>query len=148
MSFTYFIFTIYFIAIVMDNAANCDTLAQYLGLLLWDKYKIHFHPENNRIRCLAHVVNLVVQAILKELDEAEAAELHDYYLDNKDAPLHYDEDEDEDLMAMEAEMDVEVNDVVNIDIDDLPEDSSKFSSVKKVLHSLQCRHVNSPAYFT
>ncbi|THU91229.1 hypothetical protein K435DRAFT_572732, partial [Dendrothele bispora CBS 962.96] len=59
------------IAIVMDNASSCDTMAHALGLLLSKRYSIHFHPENNRIRCLAHVVNLVVQAILKALDEVD-----------------------------------------------------------------------------
>ncbi|KAJ3831358.1 hypothetical protein F5878DRAFT_549656, partial [Lentinula raphanica] len=97
------LYVLYFIAIVMDNASACDTLADALGKLLHDKYGIHFHSENNRIRCLAHVVNLVVQAILKALDEAESSDDVDYFLLNKDQPIHYNEEEDEQLKEMEGE---------------------------------------------
>ncbi|KAJ3753352.1 ribonuclease H-like domain-containing protein, partial [Lentinula raphanica] len=67
------------------------------------KYGIHFHSENNRIRCLAHVVNLVVQAILKALDEAESSDDVDYFLLNKDQPIHYNAEDDEELKEMEGE---------------------------------------------
>ena len=54
------------------------------------------------IRCIAHVINLVVQAFLFAIDEVEDdPENVDYY--NKDLPIHYDIEEDEELTAMENE---------------------------------------------
>ncbi|KAF5332385.1 hypothetical protein D9758_018913 [Tetrapyrgos nigripes] len=67
-------------------------------------------PENNRIRCMAHVVNLIVQATLKVMEEAESPDDVDYYFFHKDQPIHYDEADDEDLQAMEAERDNDGND--------------------------------------
>lgn len=118
----------------MDNASACDTLAETLGKLLFDKYGIHFHSENNRIRCLAHIVNLVVQAILKALDEADSSDEVDYFLLHKDLPIHYDEDEDEELKEMESE---EVGeDEVQTDGDsvdaDIPPDVATMSALKRV----------------
>lgn len=54
------------------------------------------------IRCIAHVINLIVQAFLFAINEVDNnPEEVDYY--NKDLPIHYDVDEDEELMAMENE---------------------------------------------
>ena len=44
------------------------------------------------IRCVAHVINLVVQAFLFGLGEAEDPEIFDWFEANKDAPIHYDPD--------------------------------------------------------
>ncbi|KAJ3793687.1 hypothetical protein GGU11DRAFT_691287 [Lentinula aff. detonsa] len=125
---------IYFLAIVMDNASACDTLAETLGKLLFDRYGIHFHPENNRIRCLAHIVNLIVQAILKALDEVDSSDDIDYFLLHKDLPMHYDEDEDEELKEMESE--VVGKDEAQIDSDtaddDLPPNVGSMSVLKRV----------------
>jgi hypothetical protein len=127
----------YFLAITMDNASSCDTLAQALGKLLHDKYRIHFHEDNNLIRCLAHVVNLVAQAILKALDDADSSDDIDYYLLHRDQPFHYNEDDDEDLREMEAEI-VDV-DELNADVDDfdsdLPDNVSSLSPVQRVSSS-------------
>jgi hypothetical protein len=89
----------------MDNASVCDVLARSAGVLLLQKYGLQFHPQNARIRCLAHVVNLVVQAILAELDEADDPEQEDYYIPNKHIPFHYDLDDDEEVRQMENEAD-------------------------------------------
>jgi len=62
-------------------------------------------PDNAQIRCLAHVVNLVVQKILAVLDEADDPELNDYYEMMKDLPVHYDADNDEALKEFENEKD-------------------------------------------
>jgi hypothetical protein len=59
----------------MDNTSNCNVLARVLGILLMERYGISFHSDIARIRCLAHVVNIVVQTILMELDKAEDPEL-------------------------------------------------------------------------
>ncbi|KAF5349401.1 hypothetical protein D9758_015515 [Tetrapyrgos nigripes] len=94
------------ITIVMDNASACDSMAKFLQKLLNRRYQdLQVHVENSRIRCLAHVINLIVQAILKVLEEAESSDDVDYYLLHKDQPIHYDENDDEELKAMEAEED-------------------------------------------
>jgi hypothetical protein len=48
---------------------------------------------------MAHVVNLIVQAILVELSEADDPEQDDYYIPNKHIPFHYDPDDDEEVLA-------------------------------------------------
>jgi len=54
---------------------------------------------------MAHVVNLIVQAILAELNEADDPEQDDYYIPNKHIPFHYDPDNDEEVQQMENEED-------------------------------------------
>ena len=56
---------------------------------------------------MAHVVNLVVQAILAELNEADDPEQEDYYIPNKHIPFHYDLDNDKEVRQMEDEQDEE-----------------------------------------
>jgi hypothetical protein len=87
----------------MDNASTCDVLARTAGKLLLAKYNINFHTDNARIRCLAHVVNLIVQSILADLEEADHPDIDDYYLGNKHLPIHYDPDEDEEIKAWEMD---------------------------------------------
>ena len=53
------------------------------------------------IRCLAHVINLVVQSFLHAIDEAEDPEINDYF--DKEAPVHFDIDKDADQIGLEAE---------------------------------------------
>ncbi|KAF5342711.1 hypothetical protein D9758_015876 [Tetrapyrgos nigripes] len=132
------------ITMTMDNASSCDTMSDALGLLLQEKYRIQYHSGNNRIRCLAHVVNLVVQAILKAVDEADPSDEEDYYLLNKDAPFHYEESEDDELQAMEEEENVDV-DEENQDSDgsELPEDVRTLSPVKR-LRLIVTKIVSSP----
>lgn len=91
----------------MDNASVCDVLARLAGILLLQKYGLPFHAQNARIRCMAHVVNLIVQAILAELSEANDPEQDDYYIPNKHIPFHYDPDDDEEVQQMEDEEDEE-----------------------------------------
>ncbi|KAJ6464225.1 hypothetical protein DFH09DRAFT_1489009, partial [Mycena vulgaris] len=68
-----------------------------------EKFDIQFVSENSQIRCLAHVVNLVVQKILAKLNEADEPEVVEYYLPNKDVPFHCDPDDDPDLRDLENE---------------------------------------------
>ncbi len=74
----------------MDNASPNDVLARTLARLLLKRYNIHFAPENAQIRCLAHVVNLVVQKILSELLGVDDPALDDYYELWKHLPIHFD----------------------------------------------------------
>ncbi|KAJ7178861.1 hypothetical protein C8R43DRAFT_871631 [Mycena crocata] len=74
-----------------------------LSRILGENFDIHWAPENSQIRCLAHVVNLVVQKLLAALEEAIDPDVEDYYLPNKDLPFHYDPADDADLAALENE---------------------------------------------
>ena len=87
----------------MDNASNWDVLARILGILLMEHYGMEFHSDNMWIRCLAHVVNIVVQTLLKQLNEAKDPEILDWFEGNRHLPVHYNRDEDEEVKAMEAE---------------------------------------------
>ena len=102
------------------------------------RYGVPFHPENGQIRCLAHVVNLIVQRILKELLEVnEDPDDNDYFLLNKQLPIHYDPDYDEDLTAMEGQ-DAALADNENSeaelesDIEDAPDMEGVRTPVQKV----------------
>ncbi|KAJ7109008.1 hypothetical protein C8R43DRAFT_905090, partial [Mycena crocata] len=96
-------FPFYLASVTLDNAAPNDVLVRALSTLLRKNFDIQFHPENSQIRCLAHVVNLVVQKILAAIDEADDPGTKDDYIPNKDLPIHYDPDDDDDLNQMEQE---------------------------------------------
>ncbi|KAF8257571.1 hypothetical protein EI94DRAFT_1629243 [Lactarius quietus] len=69
-------------------------------------YHVPFHPNNSHIRCLAHVVNLVVQKMLSIAKDIDDPEFQDYYEQlNKQFPIHYDLDNDEELCDFENEKD-------------------------------------------
>lgn len=101
----------------MDNASANDVLARTLAQLLLKRYGIHFNCENARVRCIAHVVNLVVQQILSELSEADDPALADYYaLWNKHLPFHYDVDADDENCQFDAEVATGgAPDIINLD---------------------------------
>ena len=63
-------------------------------------------------------MNLVVQAILSVLGEAEDPDIVDYYMADKTAPLHYDLEKDEDQCDLENNA-IAVNADSEMDIDDL-----------------------------
>ena len=67
-------------------------------------YGVPLHPNNSHIRCLAHVVNLVVQKMLSVAKEVDDPDFQDYYEQlNKQFPVHYDVDRDEELRDFETE---------------------------------------------
>ncbi|KAJ7746207.1 hypothetical protein B0H14DRAFT_3514356 [Mycena olivaceomarginata] len=90
--------------LALDNASANNVLLQALAWLLMSKFDIQFVPANSQVRCLAHVVNLVVQRLLAALDDAEDPDTADDYLPNKDRPFHYDPNDDPELSALECEV--------------------------------------------
>ncbi|KAF5323186.1 hypothetical protein D9758_018065 [Tetrapyrgos nigripes] len=103
------------ITITMDNASSCDTMS----------------------------TALVVQAILKALDEASSSEEEDYYMLNKEAPFHYQE-EDNELREMEAEENVEVDEFTqDSDPSEIPANARLLSPVKQ-LRLIVTKIVSSP----
>jgi hypothetical protein len=74
------------------------------------KYGIPESP-NLHVRCLCHVVNLVVQAVLAELGEADDPDDIDYFMLNKEQAIHLDIDTDPDQLELnEEEFDDELDD--------------------------------------
>ncbi|KAG2138040.1 ribonuclease H-like domain-containing protein [Suillus bovinus] len=106
------------------------------GKFLQERYDIQFHKGNAQIRCMAHVVNLVVQAMLASLDEARDPEEEDYFVPNKHLPFHYDLNNDTDLQELEQEQDsdnIENNDLeLDKEAEKLLNEFHRLSPVKKL----------------
>jgi hypothetical protein len=91
-------------SLTLDNVSSNTVLSRIVGQKLMERYGVPFHPDNSHIRCLAHVVNLVVQKILSVAKEVDDPEFQDYYEQlNKQFPVHYDIDSDEELRNFENE---------------------------------------------
>jgi hypothetical protein len=56
------------LGISTDNASNMDKMFSKFESIC-DYEKINFNVKNQRVRCLAHIINLAVQNILKSLKE-------------------------------------------------------------------------------
>lgn len=109
----------YFISLTTDNASVNDVLIEATARLLLERYGIPPSP-NQQIRCIAHAINLIVQAMLFAMDEADDPDKIDNYLADKSAPVHYDVDNDQDQRELDEEefddpMDTELEDQ-NIDL--------------------------------
>lgn len=123
----------------MDNALSCDILARVFGTLLMEHYNLQFHSDNVCIRCLAHIVNIVVQTMLRELDKAEDPDILDWFDLTKNQPVDYDPNKDKAVVEMEEEEfeggdDEEVQEDMIDEIlkDELPNNIVSLSVVKKV----------------
>jgi hypothetical protein len=81
------------------------------------------------IRCIAHVVNLVVQALLHKLDETDNPDEEDYFTSTKDTPLHYDVEKDEDQINLEKEAFDE--DRMELEEDEMVLDDEEMSLMQK-----------------
>ncbi|KAJ7789136.1 hypothetical protein B0H14DRAFT_3503384 [Mycena olivaceomarginata] len=68
----------------VDNVAANDVLIRTLSRFLMEKFDIQFTPANSQIRCIAYVVDLVVQKLLSALDETTDHKDDDYYVPSKD----------------------------------------------------------------
>lgn len=144
---TNYLIIVYLIALTLDNAATNDVLLRTLSNLLIQKFGIQFVVDNSQIRCLAHVVNLVVQKILAALEEADDPDVFDYYEVMKDIPIHYNINEDKELKVLENEEyepEDEADDPENsseelFDKEEIEKDANS-SPLKKVRHSTSFSH--------
>ncbi|KAF8347489.1 hypothetical protein F5887DRAFT_882038, partial [Amanita rubescens] len=93
-----------------DNASVNDVLVATAGRILETRYGVAYSPDMH-IRCIAHVINLVVQAFLHQLDEAEHPDKEDHWAVNGELPIHYDIQADEDIRLMEMEGASDDNDI-------------------------------------
>jgi hypothetical protein len=115
-----------------------DVIVATVARHLLTKYGI---PEslNQHIRCLCHVVNLVVQAILAALGEADDPIANDHFLLNKAQPFHLDIDNDPDQVVLDHE---EFNDDESEE-DVAIEEEEKPSAMKNPLSKV-CFHLLHP----
>lgn len=60
------------LSITTDNATNMDTFFDAFQVMLEEKLGVPFDKENQRIRCLAHIVNLCAKDIMRNVDETES----------------------------------------------------------------------------
>ena len=95
-----------------------DVIIETTAWCLLAHYGIAYTPDM-QVRCIAHVLNLVVQAFLYGMDEALNPDDINYYEDHKDGPIHYNIDKDEEQLAMENE-DLSQDEMANPDMERVP----------------------------
>ena len=86
----------------MDNASVNDVIIVTITQIHLARYGIPPSP-NLHICCVCHVVNLVVQAILAALGEADDPDKVDYYTLNKEQSLHLDINANPDQIELDGE---------------------------------------------
>ena len=128
---------LYMISLTTDNASVNDVIIEVTGQIILQKYNVPYTPDMH-IRCIAHVVNLIVQAFLAAMDEADSPDDIDYFLLHKESPIHYDPDDDEDHIAMESEdVDLEAMDVNGDEVLDIAEEKA----IEEIQHSSPLKRV-------
>ena len=71
--------------ITTDSASNNKTMMESLCETLREKYNVEIDPEDRRIPCLAHVINLAVGAFLKTLKVIDDNGMDAIYHDDEEA---------------------------------------------------------------
>jgi len=128
---------LYMISLTTDNASVNDVIIKVTGQIILQKYNVPYTPDMH-IRCIAHVVNLIVQAFLAAMDEADSPDNIDYFLLHKESPIHYDPDDDEDHIAMESEdVDLEAIDADGDEVLDIAEEKA----IEEIQHSSPLKRV-------
>lgn len=89
------------------------------------------------IRCIAHVINIVVQCFLHAIDEAADPDIEDWYELCKDAEIHYDIDEDEDQQLLKAEEIPDTEDPENIEMGNGIEEKAEDDLDKEEVDSIE-----------
>lgn len=72
-----------------------DTMANTIAQLVNAKYSLSVDEENFQGRCLAHILNLIVQAMLCILKEAPDPDVEDHYVLHRKDPIFYDAEAEE-----------------------------------------------------
>lgn len=130
---------LYMISLTTDNVSVNDVIIDVARQIILQKYNIPYTSDMH-IWCIAHVVNLIVQAFLASMDEADSPDEVDYFLLHKESPIHYDPDDNKDHIAMESKdidleaMDIDEDEVVDIAEDKAIEDIQRSSPLKWVFN--------------
>lgn len=125
-----------------DGASVNDVIFKHAALYLLTLYKIDNNPDRH-IHCLAHVINLVAQAILAGINEAttpyeDTDEASDDFLHHKDVPIHYDIADNDELRELEENRseDLKAQDEVDELAAALAEIADEFNMVEEEVESL------------
>jgi hypothetical protein len=70
---------LYMISLTTNNASVNDVIIEVTGQIILQKYNVPYTPDMH-IWCIAHVVNLIIQAFLAAIDEADSPDDIDYFL--------------------------------------------------------------------
>ncbi|KAF5309197.1 hypothetical protein D9619_012818 [Psilocybe cf. subviscida] len=89
-------------SLTCDNASVNDVIVETTQRSLLGRYNIPDSTDKH-IRCMAHVINLIVQAFLASMDEAVDPDEYDSYVDLKSFPIHYDGNTDEEQHTVEQD---------------------------------------------
>jgi hypothetical protein len=129
------------ISVSTDNASVNDVIIAAVAQIRLAGYGIPPSP-NLHIRCVCHVVNLVVQAILAVLGEADNPDAVDYYTLNKEQPLHLDIDPDPDQIELDSEeFQDEVDDETTPEENIMLEEEEKLKATESPLSKVCIAHV-------
>lgn len=101
----------YFLGLVMDNASSCDVMAHKVGELLIQRYTEVTYTDDQRIRCVGHVTNLVSQDILAAFGEGVFSDVEDYYIESCNGPVHLDNSTEPSMTEFDGLNDAEDSDV-------------------------------------
>jgi hypothetical protein len=129
------------ISVSTDNASVNNVIMATIAQICLAKYGIPPSP-NLHIRCVCHVVNLIVQAILAALGEADNPDEVDYYTLNKEQPLHLDIDVDPDQIELDSEeFQDEGEDEMTHEENITLEEEEKLKATESLLSKVHIAHV-------
>jgi len=128
------------ISVSTDNASVNNVIIATIAQICLARYGIPPSP-NLHIHCVCHVVNLVVQAILAALGEADDPDEVDYYTLNKEQPLHFDIDADPDQIELDSEEFQDVEDEMTHEENITLEEEEKLKATASPLSKVRISHV-------
>ena len=135
---------LYILATVMDNASTNDVMARSLAHLLWTRYHLNYNAEDHRIRCMGHVINLVAQAMLFSIEEADDPEVNDYFEIHKFEPIHLNDELAEKLYGVldkesEAGSSSEVSEIEKMDDNSDEEEEWSDDELAELLEAVESK---------
>ena len=123
-------------------------IIQTIAHICLAKYGILESP-NLHIRCVCHIINLVMQTILAALGEADDPDDIDYYVLNKEQSLHLDIDTDPEQCELDEEqfpkeMDEDEDENIILEEEEKPKATASPLEVFTVPHLIRADSARTP----